>query len=53
MGEGRMIESWWKAHELEVWLTVGFFGLIAFVWLVDSLISMREERRQRKKDGLL
>lgn len=48
-----MIENWWKAHELEVWIwiaIVGFAGVVGVVQVVSALITAR---RKKKDDGLL
>jgi hypothetical protein len=46
-------DDWWKAHRLEVYITLAIVGLSALVWLVDSLVDAMRERRRKKDAGIL
>lgn len=48
-----MISDWWQAHRFEFVLSGALLALTALVWLAESIVDIRRERAQRRKDGLL
>ena len=48
-----MIESWWQAHELELVIAAGAWGVVGVVWLFDSVATIIRERRNKRRAGIL
>lgn len=48
-----MIQSWWAAHALELVVWGAIVVLLWIVWLGSALSSAWQERKQKRKDGLL
>lgn len=48
-----MIENWWKAHELEIYMAIAILGALAFGWVLSAVVTVRRERKRKREDGLL
>lgn len=48
-----MVENWWNAHELEVYVWLALLAFAAVVGLWGTVAAVRRERAKRRKDGLL